>query len=668
MYARAGQYEQAARVALELRDTAAALGYYRQGGNHLRLGELLLEEGDLRQAIPAFERARAFDKAGEASAELKQWEPAGRYFEKAGLLMRAASCFEKAGAPAQALRVLEREARSLEHRFRGSGDEAIREQRKQLDLHRSGLLARLERWDEAVDLLLLWGSKARAAELLERAGRFDAAARTWLDAGQPERGVRLLDKTRFLEPEVKARIHRASGNHLAAGELFAKAGHAADAAECFQAAGDWERSAGFWEAAGELSRAAEQYYRLEQWRHAARCFEADERPELAGQAYAQIPDHAAAAACFQRAGRPLKAARHFLQAGDRSAASKALQQIDESSPDFARATLLLVPLLIDEGILEGALLRLQGLRQDASATGALAVERHYWEGRVLEAQGKAREAASCFQKAVALRRDHRDAGERLERLQQAARDAESRPNTSDTAPLAQADVEAAAQKPGALRLGATLANRYRILDELGRGGMGRVYKAHDRELGETVAIKTLVSHGGDGSSEEERLLREVQICRRITHPNVVRVYDIGRFPGGIFVTMEYLQGATLDRVLRDEAPLPLQRVRELLAQILAGLAAAHSLKVVHRDLKPSNIVLSDGRPKILDFGIARVEGGDVNLTMTGEVLGSPKYMSPEQIQGEPLDARSDLYSVGVILFGMLTGKEPFTGKTPSIIA
>jgi serine/threonine protein kinase len=170
------------------------------------------------------------------------------------------------------------------------------------------------------------------------------------------------------------------------------------------------------------------------------------------------------------------------------------------------------------------------------------------------------------------------------------------------------------------------------------------------------------------SADEERLLREVQICRRITHPNVVRVYDLGRFPGGLFITMEYLEGRTLDRELRETGPLPLDRARELLTQLLAGLDEAHHLRVVHRDLKPSNVFLTGGRVKILDFGIARQEGRDVNLTTTGEVLGSPKYMSPEQIQGEELDGRSDLYSLGVLAFLMLSGQEPFSGKTPSAIA
>jgi len=388
-----------------------------------------------------------------------------------------------------------------------------------------------------------------------------------------------------------------------------------------------------------------------------------------------VPDEAAAAACYLAAERPLRAARSFLAAGDRGAAAQALQQIAEDSPDFERATLLLVPLLVEEGVYAGALHRLELLRADLSASGSIAVERYYWEARALEGEGRYAEAAQAYQRAVAMRRDHRDASGRLA----AVRDRLSRDSGLDTGRIAVVNASgqlthrmdtptpADATPLPELREGMVLAGRYQLLGELGRGGMGRVYKAEDRELGGVVALKTLRTNSLE-SSDQERLLREVQICRRITHPNVVRVYDIGRFSGGLFVTMEYLEGRTLDVELREKGPLPLARVRELLSQLLSGLEEAHQLRIVHRDLKPSNVFLTADRAKILDFGIARQEGPDTNLTQTGEVLGSPKYMSPEQIQGEELDGRSDLYALGILTYVMLTGREPFVGKTPSAIA
>ena len=215
--------------------------------------------------------------------------------------------------------------------------------------------------------------------------------------------------------------------------------------------------------------------------------------------------------------------------------------------------------------------------------------------------------------------------------------------------------------PGGLGPGSLLANRYEIAAELGRGGMGCVYRARDRELGADVAIKTVLA--GDGS---DRLLREVQICHRVTHPNVVRVYDCGRFAGGLFLSMELLEGQGLDAFLTQRKSVSWSVARNILSQIAAGLDEAHQQGVLHRDLKPSNIFLTAQRVKILDFGIALALDHATRLTHTGHVVGTPHYMSPEQIRGQACDARSDLYSLGIVAFTILTGREPFTGSLTQV--
>jgi serine/threonine protein kinase/tetratricopeptide (TPR) repeat protein len=242
-----------------------------------------------------------------------------------------------------------------------------------------------------------------------------------------------------------------------------------------------------------------------------------------------------------------------------------------------------------------------------------------------------------------------------------ARDALQRPSTAELS----AALSSAGLVPGQI-----LADRYEILGELGRGGMSRVYRATDRGFpDEEVAIKTLLTPALGGSEDEERLMNEVKICRKISHPNVVRVHDYGRFPGGVFVTMELLDGPGLDLVIEHEAPLPEARVRDILKGIASALSEAHRLKVIHRDLKPSNVILVDDRVKVLDFGIARMgdASSGANLTRTGEVIGSPMFMSPEQIQGLPLAGTCDLYALGVIAYALLTGREPFHADTTTAI-
>jgi tetratricopeptide (TPR) repeat protein/predicted Ser/Thr protein kinase len=221
---------------------------------------------------------------------------------------------------------------------------------------------------------------------------------------------------------------------------------------------------------------------------------------------------------------------------------------------------------------------------------------------------------------------------------------------------------------GTLAVGQMLAGRFQIVAELGQGGMGRVYKALDLELGEPVAIKMLSGQPDDGSVEAERLLREVQICRKITHPNVVRVFDLGRHAGSIFIIMELLEGPGLVELIDPQKRPTLARLKTILIEVASGLGEAHGLGVVHRDLKPENIILTATRPKILDFGIARMSGFDKRLTQVGFALGSPLYMSPEQIQGIALDSRSDLYSLGVLAFALIAGHEPFDGPNSTAIA
>jgi tetratricopeptide (TPR) repeat protein len=218
------------------------------------------------------------------------------------------------------------------------------------------------------------------------------------------------------------------------------------------------------------------------------------------------------------------------------------------------------------------------------------------------------------------------------------------------------------------QVGDRFAGRYELVAELGRGGMGRVFKAIDHDLGVTVAIKTLLSPPDANPVESDRLLREIQICRQITHPNIVRVYDLGRFRGGIFITMEHLEGQSLDALVDRQNPLPLARLRHLLSEIAAGLEEAHLLGVIHRDLKPTNVMVTPTRTKILDFGLAQMAGFDNRLTQTGFIIGTPMYMSPEMVMGRPLDARSDLYSLGVIAYTMIAGQEPFDGPAATAIA
>jgi len=223
----------------------------------------------------------------------------------------------------------------------------------------------------------------------------------------------------------------------------------------------------------------------------------------------------------------------------------------------------------------------------------------------------------------------------------------------------------------ALRTGDFFAGRYEIVGTIGSGGMGVVYRARDGELGEEVAIKMLHPDllKGDGTAIQ-RLKAETRLARRISHKNVVRTHDFGEHDGACYVTMEYVEGMTVRRLLETRGRLSVSAALAVAAQLADALDVAHRQGVVHRDIKPQNLLLdADGVLKVMDFGVARLVEHTTVLTQVGMVVGTPSYMSPEQLLAEDVDGRSDLYSAGVVLYECLTGRLPFEAKTPvSLIA
>ncbi|HYV86838.1 MAG TPA: serine/threonine-protein kinase [Patescibacteria group bacterium] len=212
--------------------------------------------------------------------------------------------------------------------------------------------------------------------------------------------------------------------------------------------------------------------------------------------------------------------------------------------------------------------------------------------------------------------------------------------------------------------------RFDILREIGKGAMGQVFLAHDPKIDRQVAIKTIVLPQGVSDTEahetSQRFLREAQAAGRLLHPNIVTIFDIGEENGISFIAMEYIDGETLDRYARPDSLLPPGRVLDLMTQAASALDSAHEAKVIHRDIKPANLMmLRDGTLKVTDFGLAK--NPTANLTQSGVLMGTPTYMSPEQIQGKELDGRSDLFSLGVVLYELLTGVRPFDADSISTI-
>jgi serine/threonine protein kinase/tetratricopeptide (TPR) repeat protein len=218
-----------------------------------------------------------------------------------------------------------------------------------------------------------------------------------------------------------------------------------------------------------------------------------------------------------------------------------------------------------------------------------------------------------------------------------------------------------------LTTGSTFASRYQVIEELGHGGMGRVYKVQDTKIGEKIALKLIRPETGLDKTSLERFSNELKLARKIRHKNVCQMFDLGEDQGTRYLTMEYVHGEDLKQLIRKVGQLSPGQSIGIARQVCDGLEEAHKLGVVHRDLKPQNIMVDEeGNARIMDFGIARSFSG-ISITGAGVIIGTPEYMSPEQVEGKEVDQRSDIYSLGIILYEMLTGQVPFEGDTPFTI-
>ncbi|MDQ3145872.1 MAG: protein kinase, partial [Actinomycetota bacterium] len=213
------------------------------------------------------------------------------------------------------------------------------------------------------------------------------------------------------------------------------------------------------------------------------------------------------------------------------------------------------------------------------------------------------------------------------------------------------------------------SRRYELDRHIARGGMADVYLARDALLDRPVALKVLFSQFATDPTFVQRFRREAQAAANLNHPNIVSVYDWGEEDDTYFIVMEYVEGRSLAQVLRADGPLVPDRAAEVGVDVAAALAFAHGKGVVHRDVKPGNVLISPaGGVKVTDFGIARAVSTTENLTQTGMVMGTATYFSPEQARGAAVDPRSDVYSLGVVLYELLTGSAPFTGDNPVSVA
>ncbi len=304
------------------------------------------------------------------------------------------------------------------------------------------------------------------------------------------------------------------------------------------------------------------------------------------------------------------------------------------------------------------------------AAGAIAVREGDLEVRLPSGgSGEVGLLARAFEALVGELREKRQLEELLAEMRKRPADATRGLAPTSVTAAGTLPADAARAAPRGPRVGSSFAGRYEVVSILGRGGMGSVYQVLDRELDEEVALKVLTPEAfSEGTQATQTLKQEIRLARKITHPNVVRTHDLGEADGVRFLTMEYVPGTTLREVLDRRGAVALAPGLQIAKQLCRGLTAVHEAGIIHRDIKPQNImVLPNGVVKLMDFGIARTDEGGDAAALDGHTVGTPYYMSPEQAMGQRMDARSDLYTVGVVLFELFTGQRPFPGNDAATV-
>ena len=558
------------------------------------------------------------------------------------------------------------------------------------------------------------GEFAAKARQFQQAGKFDEAAKLYLRAGDYEKATQMCQASgnQILTYKIYGVSYLKEGKYREAAEMFKYALEPlleADALEGLRLFDEANRKrADFWDEKGDLSRSLEYYEKagaydrigeiqehLENYQQAAEAFLRARRFRDAAECFVKSNDIKQAAHCYEHDGQFLKAAElmgqlgpnakifnlyekagHFVEAAEGfkkfgllDEAVHACQLVPPSSPDYLKTALIMGKIFIERQDQEKARSVYHKVIENAEINTDN-LETYYEFGVLIQEQGLIHEAHGLFEKLESVKYNYSDVGIRLQNLEkQLEKQYEEygtvgapgtlppfpayRTNISETGPFPTSEKEKKGKaKPPA-------SSRYVFEEEIGRGAMGIVFRATDTALDRVVAYKTVSNAIKENPASLKYFLSEAKSLAALSHGNIVTVFDVGQESGNYYITMEYVEGRSLDNFIKEKGRLSTKNCVVIASKICNGLEYAHKKNVVHRDVKPSNIMISDqGEVKIMDFGLAKIMTDAVQDKTTAR--GTPLYMAPEQVEGVGVGHRADIYAFGVALFEMSTGTHPFT--------
>lgn len=636
------KYQPAGELYEQARDPRSAAAAYSRAGRPYRHARQLSVGGDWPGAVGAFQKMGLSRRAAEAAEQAGDWVRAAQLYAKAYDEELARHTGDPGAAKAYALLGLAKKSGMLFARG-GKVDEAVK------------VLERAKLYDEIANVFRQAGDYPRAADYLARSGRFLEAAQVLEESGDLNGAERMRGEVCLQKGQVLEAI-----NH------FEKAGDLPRAADLYRSKGDFPNAGRLFEAAGDHARAGEVYLQVKYFDKAAAAFEKAGKFREAAKYFTEAGNASKATEMLEKAGAKYEVGLSYFERGLFDQAIRALQAIATGEPDYEKGKKLLGDIFREKGMISLAIKNYQ-LAVGSSEIGPENAETYYQIALCQEKDNQPEQALAIYEKILVADYHFRDVGQRVQQVRRVMAQKPKTPSGGLAAGIA------AGISPGSPREGRfdetvygaaepppreDAVRRYEILNELGRGGMGIVYKARDTMLDRVVALKVLPPALRSHPQALQNFLREAKSAAAMNHPNIVTVYDVGEEAGDFYITMEYVEGKTIKEILIQDKLIPHKAALVIAGQICKALSYAHERKIVHRDIKPSNIMWTDKREvKLMDFGLAKVLKDVTNQTT--RVAGTPFYMAPEQVRGEGVDHRADLYALGVTIFEILSGDLPF---------
>ncbi|HPQ39637.1 MAG TPA: protein kinase [bacterium] len=674
-----GEYRRAAEIYLSLGDSNRAIELYKACGDTGRAGELLIEnnradeaielfmqKGNLNRALDILKQQGNFFKAAMVCKQKHRYREAAAFYEKCGLISESARMlmeekdYRRAGeyffrsnmyqSAAEAFELAAREMDQKQNPFAPQTHQTEDTVQRALWIKAANSWEKVPNPEKSAKIyqdLLEW---ITAAKLYEQVGNFRKALFCYEQADDKKNTIRLLRNLNLHEKadRLMAIESELSGDHLTAARLALQYNDYARAAEYFEKAGKHKLAAENYEKAQAFMLAAEAYFRADEIEKAARMYQASGNIDTAAQLFEQLNFTSEAVKLHVHSQNYTRAAELLLDSDKTEEALRLLLRVPDEHPSQRTIRRLKAIAYFRLKKIETGYNLVKDLLEQPVSTDNIDI--YYEYASALQEDGALEQALTTYQKIVDYDRSYREALKYLNWC--AAMEETISAKVSDTI-------------VGELPIGMVLAGRYELLELLGKGGMGVVYRAADRELNLAVALKILRPKLSYDPDFIEMFKREVTLARMLAHPNIIKIYDLNRVGNLWFVSMEYLMGEEVKDVILREDRLTSERVIHIGRQILAALDHSHGKQLIHSDIKPQNIFIdSEDHATLVDFGIAR--------TMTQQVrdqtvYGTPGYISPEQITGNPATPRSDIYSLGVTLYEMVTGEMPFEDETMDLI-